>query len=283
MVARKIAKININFSFFLLFLWFVISNNFRGFFLFLFSLIIHEFGHFFIAKKLGYELRNCSISAYGISLNYNEKIFHPKDEFLIAIAGPIANFISAGLCICFWWIIPDFYNISHAFVSQSLALGLFNLLPCYPMDGGRAFASIFSEFFLQKKAKKITFLINIVTSIIFFILFIFSCFINFNPSLCACGVFMIISALENKKECYYQQINNFTKKIKNYSRPSCVVVDCNQTIIQLIKHVETNRFTVFFVMFDDHCEMVDERKLQLLAVQFPLNYSIRNVLRQEKE
>lgn len=283
MRAGKIKKLNINFSFILLFLWFVFSNNIKGFVLFIFALLIHEFGHAVTAKKLGYQLKKCSVTAYGVCLSYQEKNFHPKDEIFIAIAGPIANFIFAIFCICLWWIIPDFYNFSHSFVRQSLFLGLFNLLPCYPMDGGRVFVGIFNEVFSRKKAIKITFLINIFVSIVFFLFFIISCFINFNPSLCACGVFMIISAFENKKECYFQQINVFTKKVKNFSKPTFVVVNSNQTIMQLVKHVEINRFTIFLVVFDDHCMILDEKKLQALAVKFPLSSEVEKILIQEKE
>ena len=282
MGSRKI-KNKINLSFFILIIWFFFSQNYRGIFVFLLTLLIHEFGHYFVAKKLGYRLNEFSLSAYGVCLNYKEKFFQPKDEIAIAIAGPIANFIFAFLCVSLWWIWPESYNFSSVIVKQSVLLGLFNLLPCYPMDGGRVFVGFLSEISSRKKAIKITFLFNIFIAIIFFILFLISIFINFNPTFCFCGVFMIISALENKKESYYQQINKFNKKIKNYSKPVFRIVNSSETLTSILKHIEVSRYTIFVVIFaNNKTLLVDECRLQSWALIFPLDTSLEMIFRQGK-
>ena len=282
MGSRKI-KNKINLSFFILIIWFVFSQNYQGIFVFLLTLLIHEFGHYFVAKKLGYRLNRFSLSAYGVCLNYKENFFQPKDEIAIAIAGPIANFIFAFLCVSLWWILPECYNFSSAIVKQSVLLGLFNLLPCYPMDGGRFFVGFLSEVSSRKKAIKITFLFNIFIAIIFFILFLISIFINFNPTFCFCGVFMIISALENKKESYYQQINKFNKKIKNYSKPVVRIVNSSEDLKSILNHIESIRYTIFVVIFPHNKTLlVDEYQLQSWALIFPLDTSLEMIFRQGK-
>ena len=282
MGSRKINK-KINFSFFILIIWFIFSRAFSSLLVLLLTLVVHEIGHFFVARKLGYKLYNWSLSAFGVSLNYKEKFFQPRDEIFIAIAGPIANFTLAILCVSLWWLFPEFYNFSSQIVRQSILLGLFNLLPCYPMDGGRVFAGFFSELFSRKKAIKITFFVNILIAIIFFILFLISFFINFNPTLSFCGIFMIISAFENKKESCYQQINIFNKKFKNYSKPAFCVIRASQSLASVLKHIEVNRFSIFIVVFANNKTLfVDEAQIQVLALRYSLDMTLENIFRQGK-
>lgn len=278
-MGKRVVKNKIHFSFFLLFIWFVFTNNIASFITFCMVVLTHEFGHFIVAKKLGYKLDNFVIAPYGVCLNYKEKYFAIKDEILIALAGPLINIILSILCISFWWIFPEFYNFSYNFVFHSLILGLFNLLPCYPLDGGRLFVGITSIYLPRKKAIKATLIINLIIALFLFILFFISCFINFNPSLCLTAIFMIFSILENKNECKYQTRNLFNKKIKNYSKPVFFVVKEDEILNNLIKHIELNKFTIFIVLFSNNkIKLLDEQAVKTLSLAYPPDKKLREVL-----
>jgi len=276
-------KNRVHFSFILFFIWFLFTKNLAGFIVFCLSVMTHEYGHYFVAKKRGYKLDNFCIAPYGICLNYKEKFFQPKDEIAIAIAGPCMNFALSLLCCCLWWIFPSSYNFTVDFVYHSITLGFFNLLPCYPLDGGRVCAGALSNSMPRKKAIKILTILNVVIASIMLILFILSCFVNFNPSLCLTGVFMIFSILDNQNECKYEAVDVFNKKIKHYTKTQMLSVDKTQTLAEMIKHIEVNKFTVFVVILSKNkIKLLDEQAVKVLSLSYPVTTTLSEIFTQDK-
>lgn len=270
-------KLHIHPTFFLLFFWFLINKQLYSFLLFLVVVLSHEFGHYIVAKKLKYRLDNFYIAPYGVCLNYKEKAFDSRDEIKIAIAGPLVNIFLSIIVVAIWWIYPSIYNFSQEFITQSLVLGLFNLLPCYPLDGGRVFVGIMSESIERKKAVKIVSILNYIFSALLFILFVISCFINFNPTLLLCSVFLLFGVIDSKFESKYQSID-FAKKVKNFSKTSMLYVDENTCLSQLVKHVEINKFTIFVVnLSNGKTKMIDEQNLKLLILKYPSNIKLKDI------
>ncbi len=271
-------KLPIHPSFILFVLWFVVTRNIGLFFLFCCVVLTHELGHYIMAKKLGYKLKSFYLAPYGACLNYQEEFFEAKDEILIAMAGPVVNIFLSFITISLWWIFPAIYSYTYQFVVQSLILGLFNLLPCYPLDGGRIFVGILSRNQPRKKAIKITVILNIVFSIIFFICFILSCFYNFNPSICLCGIFLLLGVMDTKYESKYQLISLYKKKTKNFSKPFFLTVKDDVTLVQLLKHIEPNRYTVFILLREGKTIYLDEDKIKLLSLRHSLDTKISELL-----
>lgn len=275
---KKIKKLPIHPTFFLLFLWFILTRNVISFFLFCSVVLSHEFGHYFVAKKLGYKLDSFFIAPYGVSLNYKDNIFENNDEIKIALAGPLVNFLLSLFVVSLWWISPQLYNFTHEFVFQSLMLGLFNLLPCYPLDGGRIFVGILSQSSQRNKAVKWAIVLNIIFSSLLLILFFISCFINFNPSFCLCGVMLVLGIIDWKAESKYQAISLFKKKTKNFSKPFFVVINGSITLGLALKHIEPNRFTIFVVILNESkTKLVDEQILKQLSIKFPITTSFNEI------
>lgn len=120
------------------------------------SVLLHEVGHSIIASKYGIKFQKIILFALGgVALIPNE-ITVPKKEICMAIAGPLISFIISGLSFLFWFIFIQ----SNIFVSQNfpidaiffysgiinLVIGLFNLLPIFPCDGGRILRSFLSYY-----------------------------------------------------------------------------------------------------------------------------------------
>lgn len=281
---NAIKKIPIHPTFAIFFLWFVLTNNLICFLVFSFVVLSHEFGHFVVAKKRGYKLDHFYIAPYGVSLNYKEKVFENKDEILIALAGPVVNIVLSVMIVSLWWIHPAFYSLSSEIVKQSLMLGLFNLLPCYPLDGGRVVCGILSKQIPRKSAVKIVCVLNYLFSSILFLLFILSCFNNFNPTLILCATFLLMGNLEIKSEGKYQPLTLTSKKIKNFSRPIFIYVDGKTLLSNLLKHVESNKFTIFIALLGNgKTKVVDEQLLKKLAIRFSPAFSLNELFIQDKE
>ncbi len=262
-------KLPIHPSFLLLILWFAINKDFLGFAIFVGVVLTHEFGHYYVAKKLGYKLDGFFIAPYGVSLNYQNQTFENNDELKIAIAGPLVNIMLSLLCIGLWWTFPASYNYTDIFVSESVMLALFNLLPAYPMDGGRVMLSILSKFMTREKAMKLLKLFNLVFAFMFLGLFIYSCTIDFNPTFALIFIFMIIGIFESKREGRYKIMALLRKKNKNFSRPFIMYITSSTTLGNTLKHIQQNRYTIFYVDFNGQkTKVLDENLILRLVEKF---------------
>ena len=287
-VLRKFKKINlkkfpIHPSFILLFLWFIIFKNFLSFVIFSLVVCSHELGHYFVARKLGYKLDSFYIAPYGVNLNYKEKIFGCKDEVLIALAGPLVNIFLSILCVALWWIFPALYHNFYEFVFESMMLALINLLPCYPLDGGRIFVGVLSNNMPRKKAIKIVYSLNYIFSFIIFLLFIITAFIDFNPTLCLCASFLLLGAIDTKFESKYQPSILVKKDLKNFTKPYFAIVDENTPLNLLLKHIEPNRATIFVVRLESKTIFIDEKQVKEYLLKYPYSIPIIECIKQEKE
>lgn len=277
-VLKAIKKSPIHPSFLLLFLWFVLTKNMPSFLLFVSVVLSHEYGHYFVAKKLGYKLDSFFLAPYGACLNYKEKSFEYKDEIKIALAGPLTNIILCFFCVSLWWLFPVVYGYTIDFVTQSFGLALFNFLPCYPLDGGRVFVGLISKFKPRTWAIKVTQISNIIVSLILLIVFVISCFYNFNPTFCLCGCFLLFGVFESKNESKYQPSFIYKKKTKNYSKPFLICLNGNVSLAQALKHIENNRFTIFVVILSNNAtKFIDEQKVKLLSLQYPITMTFDEI------
>ena len=107
-----------------------------------FGLVPHEYGHAAVAKFVG--IRHSTIHLFGIF-----GVWQPDDEksmlqlssmqrIMICMAGPLTNLLIAGLflLIAFWTPWASFDLLQHI-IAVSLFIGLLNLFPLWPLDGGQ--------------------------------------------------------------------------------------------------------------------------------------------------
>ena len=265
-------------SFLLLILWFTINQNLQGFLMFVMVVLAHELGHYVVAKRLGYKLDSFFLAPYGVSLNYKEANFDSTDEIKIAIAGPIVNIVIAICGVALFWIFPVTYSYSIEIVKQSLILGLFNLLPCYPLDGGRIFAGMLSGHMPRVKAIKIVVMFNFIFSGLIFIMFVISCFINFNPTFALACCFLLCGVIQTKYEGRYKLMALLKKKTKDFSKPLTFAVNSSVTIGELLKHIEFNKFTIFYCLFKDgKTKILDEKIVFELSLVYPLSATLDEI------
>ena len=111
-----------------------------------FSILFHELGHAIIAQKRGAEVTDITVMLLGgITKIKQRDIQNSTDAFQIALAGPVANIILGVICL----IVARFFNDSLDTVlifsilgSANLFIAAFNLIPTFPLDGGRILEAI---------------------------------------------------------------------------------------------------------------------------------------------
>ena len=120
------------------------------------SIVAHELGHALTARVFGYRTRDITLSLLGGCASLISLPRKPWQEFLTAFMGPLVSFAISG----FSWLALNILPISDPWTANmlyytmymNLMLGGFNLLPGFPMDGGRIFRSVASIFTTRAKA-----------------------------------------------------------------------------------------------------------------------------------
>jgi Zn-dependent protease/predicted transcriptional regulator len=112
------------------------------------SLVIHELAHSLVAIRSGIEIKEITLFIFGGVSRITEEPKDPVTELKIAVVGPLASF---ALALVFWLIMILFAKFQLVLLTGifyylawiNLALGIFNLIPGFPLDGGRLFRALF--------------------------------------------------------------------------------------------------------------------------------------------
>ena len=152
--------------------------------------ILHEYGHALTARRFGIRTEDIIMTPLGGIARLQKMPDKPWQELLVAIAGPLVNVVIAGLLILLIYIRPEYGmngwdgNFFHLYLDPSrfpvalllvnIGLVLFNLLPIFPMDGGRVLRALLSMRFKKVKATLIAARVGQVLSVGLLILSIYA-------------------------------------------------------------------------------------------------------------
>jgi Zn-dependent protease len=132
---------------------------FAGAALFFTSVLLHELAHAVVARAFGIPVHGITLFLFGGVSSLEREPTRPRDEFVTAIVGPLASFVLAALFLLLALAIAGSVPVSNAIVDRTqplpplaalfvwlapvnFALGIFNLLPGFPLDGGRVLRSL---------------------------------------------------------------------------------------------------------------------------------------------
>jgi len=109
--------------------------------------LIHELSHSYTSNRLGLEIKEITLFIFGGVAQLTREPDRASDELKIAVAGPIASGVLAGLFYVAWRLIdPEAHVVASAIVKYlaiiNLVLLVFNLIPGFPLDGGRVLRAI---------------------------------------------------------------------------------------------------------------------------------------------
>ncbi len=215
-------RLHLTFFFLLMFVWFTQSANGtvlagRGLALvgLVFgSVVLHELGHALVALRSGIKVRGIVLLPIGGITFLDESGGHTREsaarDIRVSAAGPLVNLAigaaAAMACIVLLhmnlavrpWITP--LNLPKSFVWSNLFLGVFNLLPAYPMDGGRVLRSMFAQRMDYVQATRRAVTIGQGFAALFMVAGIWS------PWLMMIGVFLFIGAQIEDRTAIFQSV-----------------------------------------------------------------------------
>lgn len=144
----------------------ILQNIFR---ICMFFVIIlgHEFSHSLVAEYFGHYTKSITMNVFGGVAHIDMRNIKPEEDFLISLAGPVFNLFFFLISFSFFmlninhWMFfeneTDGYQITIAgyellyFSVINVLMGILNLFPAYPMDGGRILRAILSLFKVNSK------------------------------------------------------------------------------------------------------------------------------------
>ncbi|HSH22225.1 MAG TPA: site-2 protease family protein [Candidatus Caenarcaniphilales bacterium] len=173
------------------------------------SVLVHELAHSFMARARGLDARSITLFIFGGVSNLGGEAKQPSTEFLIAIVGPLTSFVLAGVAYGVSLVAPeprvDAVALYLTFIN--VLLGGFNLVPGFPLDGGRVLRAV--VWTITGSLRRATEFAALVGKIVAYALFGFGVLMLFgNPPNIISGVWMAAIAwfLHNAASSSVQQM-----------------------------------------------------------------------------
>lgn len=242
-------NIKISPYFFIIFLISVFLGIYKNFLLAFFTVFFHEAGHLLFINKSKIEINYIKIEPFGITIRLKSFfIKNNKEEILIALWGPLFNFILAFLSFVFFKEKLMFFTLSN------LSMGVFNLLPAYPLDGGRILRAFFSEKIGYLKSYRLTFKATKIISSLITVMGLFVIYkTKFNFSVCIIGAFLLFNLAKEKNQTYYyllKELTDYKEKNKDIDKMPVKYIAVNKNFIvrKILCELSFSRYHIFSVI-----------------------------------
>lgn len=249
----------------------------QGFFALNYALavVLHESAHYLVANRLFYHCKEIQVSIFGAVLYGDFADVTPRDRIKIALAGPLCNLVLATACLAVWWIAPTTYYFSENFFTANISMACVNMLPCYPLDGGRAFCGVL-ESKLGKNAIELTKKLTVIISVALFGVFLYSLFVKANLfSLGLFAIFLFCGTFDKGNECYVKTTfaQNRQRFLKRGMEKKTLVFYSENKLSDVAKRMQGN-FLYCLEVVDSNMEVLSRysvAQLEQLVITVPLD------------
>lgn len=217
---------------------------------------IHELVHYLTARILGFSGFDIEILPIGAVLKVKDlEEASPKEDLIISVSGPLLNLL---LAVIFYVLFTVFNRSSlYLIYNSNLALGIFNLIPAFPLDGGRVLRDILSIKTIYRKANEISIRVSIVLGSVFMFLYFVSVFDNkSNFNLGLISIFILISSIKEKERIVYLIMGYIIKKKyrfikRGYIENKSISIFCEKDLLSVLGIIDKNKYNLFTILDED--------------------------------
>jgi Zn-dependent protease/predicted transcriptional regulator len=222
---------------------------------------LHEFGHALAAKMYGIETKDITLLPIGGVARLEKMPEKPIQELVVAIAGPMVNFVISLFLLIYLLSFDKLHfpeteeelknmftsvkdNFWFILLSSNIILAVFNLIPAFPMDGGRIFRAGLSLFINRVTATQIASFVGQIASLGFI-------YLGFqgNPFMILIGIFIFFSARSEYTSVKTKSMMELAK-VKDIMMTQYTLLKSNQTINEAISLLMSGQEKDFVVIND---------------------------------
>ena len=274
-------KFSIHPLFFVFGLYFALTGKVFLFLTVSLTALLHEFGHAVAAERLGYRMKKITLMPYGAVVNGAIGGLSYKDEVSVALAGPLTNF---AVCVFFsavWWVFPETYPYTDTAMLANLSVAAVNLIPAFPLDGGRVLSALLSMKAERRKVMLGMKIAGLVIGCALLGLFVYSLFVSPNVSLLFFALFIIVGAVQKTDQSVY--VRMYAEKMSVCGVKECkrYLADGNITLKTLMRNIR-GECVYSLDISDGKINSLSAQKTQELLASYRYYDKIKDIARDLK-
>lgn len=223
----------------------------------------HECAHAFAARRYGFELKKVILMPYGAVVSGDLKGIPRRQELLVLLAGPLANAATGLFFVALWWLWPETYAYTDAAALVSFSLFFVNLLPAWPLDGGRILRLLLRPLG-EKKSLWICRILTIAIAVGAAGYFVYTCFSA--PSWTALPFAVLLAAGafggEDYRRVAFARDRDLRRGIEEYR----VAVSADMPLSSALRFLREDRYLTLLLFKEDgfYAELTEEEFLSAL-------------------
>ncbi len=205
----------------------------------------HECAHAFAARRYGFSLDTVTLMPYGAVVSGDIAGIGRGQALAVFLAGPLANLFTALMFFALWWIYPPAYPYTDVAAYVSLSLFAVNLLPAYPLDGGRILKLALAPL-KEKTARLILVGTSLLAAAVILLLFGLSFKTKPQWTALALAVMLAAGALESPRRggAYGRIAFSREKSFRRGIEERRVMIDCNRPLSGALRYLGEERYLV---------------------------------------
>ncbi|MCT4594955.1 MAG: M50 family metallopeptidase [Anaeromicrobium sp.] len=278
----KFFGVKINMAFILMLLIFFVFGYFEEIILSFIAVFVHELFHTMTALLLGYSIESIEIFPFGGVTKLKETLaLEPRDEILVAISGPLINLIIVFIGVNYKIIINEF------FIYSNLGIGIFNLIPILPLDGGRVIRAYLSLNYGIKKGTKI---ISIISKCIIIIMATFGLSMikedYSNIFVLLLSIFLYMAVNKEINMSRYMFIKEFAHKKRSIRNKKIltvknIIAKKDVSLKEIIDSFLVGKYHMIMVVDEEYNVVGNLTENEILdgAIKYGINVSLEKLLR----
>jgi len=235
------------------------------------SVLLHELSHSFVALWKKIEVKSITLFFFGGVAGIDREEMKPQDEFQMAVAGPLFSLVLGGLCyVLYLFVMKGFWLPIFSYLYQlNITLAVFNMVPAFPLDGGRAFRAVLYGYYKDlRKATKIAASFGKGFGIFLIFVGVFSLFSKVGGGLwfVFLGWFLYFIAKLSYEQVAVRQVL-MKVGVKEIMLPKLVTVDAQMLFIDFVRKYGYSSEDIFLVRDGNFAGVLQMRMVHAMPVK----------------